>query len=303
MFLRFCLSVVLAMTLSACESVPEKYAFWRDDASGRGLSETSEPNLADVPASPNAADAKTELEAIQARLAAERQKAYQEVYGYTTGAETGSDQPAPQFNEMHEVPAPDADYQYPQHGGGNVQYNYDSSSEPAYVYGYSNVQIAHSGQSQGGAYVAGDNITIDLSTLDAATAPSLPEPTYGLSGSASPSGLPLVYFSHGSASLDARDRSSLRELAEELKSQQSSVVIAGHASKRTGIGNVLLSRDVNLRMSAKRANAVMRELAKYGVSPEQIFVTAYGDSMPNISDSQGLSQEDADRRVEILFDK
>jgi len=307
MFPRFCLLAAFALTLSACDTIPERYAFWNDDATSRDATEAP-PNLADVPAPADTDAAKAEMEAMQNRLAAERHQAYLASQGFVPM----EDQTQPQFDPAFEAPAAPADlpppvqYQYPA-GSGTVQYNYAPSNDTAYVYGYSPVQIARSGQisayeQQAQAIVAAnDSISIDFSALDSGAA--APMSAHDAMSSAVLSGLPLVYFKHGSSSLDAKDRQTLKQLAEELKAQPVSVVIAGHASKRTGLGNPVLSRDVNLRMSAKRANAVMKELAKYGVSPEQIFVTAYGDSMPNIGKDGGLSQEAADRRVEILLDK
>ncbi len=310
MFPRYCLLAVLALTLSACDSIPDKYAFWNDDATARNATEAPPPNLADVPVAGNTEAAKAEMQAMQSRLAAERHQAYLAAQGFVPVDDTA---PLPQFDPAFEapdmgqtdLPPPPVQYQYPQSSGA-VQYNYAPSGDAGYTYGYSPVHIAQTGQlsahqQQAQAIVAAnDSISIDFSALDGTA--SAPAVDYAMP-SAMLSGLPLVYFKHGSAALDAKDRAALRELAAELKNQPVSVVVAGHASKRTGLGNPVLSRDVNLRMSAKRANAVMRELAKLGVNPEQIFVTAYGDSMPNIGNVSGLPQEAADRRVEILLDR
>jgi outer membrane protein OmpA-like peptidoglycan-associated protein len=192
-----------------------------------------------------------------------------------------------------------------------VQYNYGPTSSNDYTYGLSPVQIKQlpplqaaypqqsAYQQQAKAVMAkNNNISIDFSALnDGSTTTGTTVSTFGLA-----SGEPLVYFNHGSARLGTLDKKRIREFAQHLKSQGTSVVLIGHASKRTGIHDPVASEDANLTISAKRAAVVLKELAKNGVKGQQVKITASGDAVanPNPADK---GQEAADRRVEILFDQ
>lgn len=313
---RLGLCLLAILSLSACSSTPDRYAFWRDDSPQASVG--TKPNLADVPVAPNTQDAKAQMDMMRQRLEADRNNAYLAAQGYpvpdvTPINDASSTSPyymeqAVRNDELAPIQAaPVAPYNanpvvsYPQQtsNSGNVQYNYGSNDQ-AYVYGNSvsqygtqqYPQMAQSAYQQEayGIMTANPNVSINFDALGGgAPLPSRNLSTVGLTGQ------PLVYFKHGSASLNPSDRQKLKELAQHIKQSPQSIVVVGHASTRTGIKNPITSREANLKMSAKRASAVMHELARNGVKAQQLNVTAEGDTTAS-------GQEHQDRRVDILFD-
>jgi outer membrane protein OmpA-like peptidoglycan-associated protein len=321
MLLRSAVLVFAALSLSACSAtVSDRYAFWRDN--GATASSDTKPNLGDVPAPPNVENTKVEMDTMKARLEKDRENAYLAAQGFVPIEDPANELTAPPApvaqDELAPAPAmmPMADAApLPEYEGGDpyapvqqlmpvssssVQYNYAPGYD-TYTYGYSNVQTGRQNAPQQKAQeimASNGSVSIDMSALGG-------DDTSSGSGGVSPVGLsgqPLVYFKHGSYRLGSLDKKRIRELAQRLKNNPSSVVVIGHASKRTGIPDAAAAEDVNLSISAKRASVVMKELAANGVKPEQVKLTAFGDSAPNPFPA-GMNQEDADRRVEILLDQ
>lgn len=317
MLTRVCaVSLVTLVGLSACTAqIADRHAT------------TAAHNMPKGPA--NMAETKAEIDAMRKRLEAERNRAYMLAQGIIPPEEIKLTPPPARPKKLAEATVdnglappitlappietelPPVEYQYPLNSG-TVQYNTAPGKGPDYVYGYSPVHIAtirgqdHGANAAKNIEVANPSISIDLGALNGTSGPHdgmMDGMTMDIVGdnplaASAMSGMPIVRFRHGSASLSASDRTAIRALANDLKQNPRPFVIAGHASRRTGIDNPIVSRDVNLKMSAKRAEAVMRELAKYGVRPDQIYITAYGDAVPSKSGG-----EDADRRVEIIFTK
>jgi len=67
--------IVVAALMTGCSSVPERYAFWRDDT--MGTYSGVKPNLADVPAAPDVTSIKAEMNEARQRLESDRSQAYQ----------------------------------------------------------------------------------------------------------------------------------------------------------------------------------------------------------------------------------
>lgn len=310
MTMRLALLCVLALSLSACSSTSDRYAFWRDEGAPQG---GTKPNLADVPAGPNVDAAKAEMESMRQRLEQDRQNAYLAAQGITPIEQNGtdtingdnahfeaavSDEMAPAatsaYNQGQNLPPVSNAHQYNSGSTviGNVQYNYAALDQQPYVYGHSRVQTAQAMQQQATspAVSSDGSVSIDWSALDSSNAGSYNETAISSVGV---SGQPAIYFKHGSSRLGANDKAMLRQIAQTAQQRAVSVVIVGHASKRTGLSDAATAREVNLRMSAKRAGAVMHELSRQGVSVDSIRVNAVGDS--------DAGNEAQDRRVDILF--
>jgi outer membrane protein OmpA-like peptidoglycan-associated protein len=302
MFTRLCLKLSLCMVLvsllGACSSVPDRYAPWRDDNHSTGKT----PNLGDVPAAPNTDAAKAEMESMRQRLEADRNNAYLAAQGIVPlDAQPVTEQPAAPIANDELPPVSSTEMPLPSSsittdigvlGESNVVYNYEPNSGTDYVYGNTPSQFKHN------AMMTASNdpsISIDWGTIDGGLAMS----QNTLSSTGISSSQPVAYFAHGSASLTAKDRKVIKQLADDLKKSPQPIMLAGNASRRTGLRSTALSREINFKMSAKRAEAVMKALLSYGVSPEQIYISAYGDSIPN-SNPQG-NAEASDRRVEVVF--
>ncbi len=120
---------------------------------------------------------------------------------------------------------------------------------------------------------------------------------------ASPRGQPagVIYFHNGSASLSAKDRAVLRQIARLQRQNGAVVQVVGHASMWTR-SNTDLQRQaaVNQNLSVVRASAVARTLRQFGVSAGRIQTAAVGAQQPVYVESMP-NGEAGNRRVEIYF--
>jgi outer membrane protein OmpA-like peptidoglycan-associated protein len=274
MSLRLIACLLLTVSVSACSHTPDRYAFWRDDQPASN-NMTTPPNLGDVPASPNVAQAKSEMATIRDRLEIERQNAFRSADGLD---------PLP-------LPVDATDYQLMP----------APAQEQAYIYGDTPLQQKAYQEKMAVASptttVIDPSISIDMSVLNQAVyggsvVNSVPSPVIT-------NGSPVAFFAHGSAQPKKDD---LASLATQVQQHPGRVVLVGHASQRTNVTNPAIAQRINLNMSVKRAETVMQALTRQGVPADKVKIAAMGDSQPNIN-PQGQSQEDADRRVEVLFDR
>ena len=89
------------------------------------------------------------------------------------------------------------------------------------------------------------------------------------------SGVPdRVFFATNKSSLTTASRATLRKQATFLrKNKNLSVTIEGHADERG-------TREYNLALGEKRANAARDYLLTYGISGKRISVISYGKEKP-----------------------
>lgn len=111
----------------------------------------------------------------------------------------------------------------------------------------------------------------------------------------------VVYFGHGSASLDGSDRRVLRDVAALHRLRGGVIRLVGHASARTGDADPVAHRVANLEMSQKRAGAVAAALVGFGVSRANILAEARADSQPVYHEFMPAG-EAGNRRVEIFLE-
>ncbi len=302
--------IFAALLLSGCADTSDRYAFWRDSAAGKG---GNAPNLGDVPAPPNTQDAKAEMEAMRQRLEIERQNTFRAADGLPPLADTNNTMDAPAADmpattapltwdepsaatDTTALPAPmPADQQW--QSSGNVQINPMPGNDNAYIYGNSPVQTRLNSQAVPTTMPSTDpSISIDMSVLNDVSAATYPSVLSTASGDS------VAYFSHGSAAIGRNAKQKIHSLAQRLRHSPGSVVLVGHASQRTGVSDPITSQAINVRMAAKRAETVLRELSRQGIAAEKVKIAAMGDSQPN-PNPEGKPQEDADRRVEVLFNQ
>ena len=103
-----------------------------------------------------------------------------------------------------------------------------------------------------------------------------------------------VFFNWDRADLTERAREIIAEAANNARRVQTTrVEVAGHAD-RSG------SAAYNQRLSQRRADAVAAELIRQGIAPDEIAVSAYGESRPLVPTADGV-REPQNRRVEIVL--
>ena len=108
------------------------------------------------------------------------------------------------------------------------------------------------------------------------------------------SGVPdRVFFATNESILTTRSRDTLRKQATWLRQNSGiSVVLEGHADERG-------TREYNLALGERRANAAKDYLMTYGVSASRISVISYGKERPVDSGSNPLSWSKNRRSVTV----
>lgn len=103
----------------------------------------------------------------------------------------------------------------------------------------------------------------------------------------------IVYFDFDQATLKPETRALLLAHADRLKSSGSSARLEGHADERG-------SREYNIALGERRANAVRDFLVLQGVNASSLEVVSYGEERPMAtgSDESSYSQN---RRVELKY--
>ena len=108
------------------------------------------------------------------------------------------------------------------------------------------------------------------------------------------SGVPdRVFFATNESILTTRSRDTLRKQATWLrKNSEITVVLEGHADERG-------TREYNLALGERRANAAKDYLMTYGVSASRISVISYGKERPVDSGSNPLAWSKNRRSVTV----
>jgi outer membrane protein OmpA-like peptidoglycan-associated protein len=108
-------------------------------------------------------------------------------------------------------------------------------------------------------------------------------------------GVSNIYFPYGSSSLDGKDRSVLRDVAETAKfAPVDRVKVEGYASAPTQTDDPVKAKILNLKESLKRASTVSQHLIEQGVPAEKLETKAWGDTKPSGAGEAG------ERRVDIV---
>ena len=108
------------------------------------------------------------------------------------------------------------------------------------------------------------------------------------------SGVPdRIFFATNKSSLTTASRETLRKQATYLrKNKNLSVTIEGHADERG-------TREYNLALGERRANAAKDYLMTYGISSDRITVLSYGKERPVDPGSNPLSWSKNRRSVTV----
>ncbi len=105
-----------------------------------------------------------------------------------------------------------------------------------------------------------------------------------------------VYFDVDKATIKPESYKQLDELVELMKLKKGmEIEIAGHTDN-TG------SKEHNMELSQRRAEAVKQYLVKKGISPKRIKATGYGDTQP-IATNDTPEGRAKNRRIEVRITK
>ena len=108
------------------------------------------------------------------------------------------------------------------------------------------------------------------------------------------SGVPdRVFFATNKSSLTTASRETLRKQSTYLrKNKKLNVTIEGHADERG-------TREFNLALGERRANAAKDYLMTYGISGKRISIISYGKERPVNTGSNGLAWSQNRRSVTV----
>ncbi|MDG4554002.1 MAG: peptidoglycan-associated lipoprotein Pal [Candidatus Competibacter sp.] len=116
----------------------------------------------------------------------------------------------------------------------------------------------------------------------------------GMSGGATASADRIVYFSYDSTDIVPESRTIIENNARSLtKNPQIVTQLEGHTDERG-------SREYNIALGERRANAVRQTMIAMGVSPQQIRVVSFGEERP-AAPGQSERSYALNRRVEIIY--
>jgi peptidoglycan-associated lipoprotein len=102
-----------------------------------------------------------------------------------------------------------------------------------------------------------------------------------------------VFFATNESILTTKSRDTLRKQAAWLRENPSvNIVVEGHADERG-------TREYNLALGERRANAAKDYLMTYGISADRISVISYGKERPVDSGSNPLSWSKNRRSVSV----
>jgi peptidoglycan-associated lipoprotein len=101
-----------------------------------------------------------------------------------------------------------------------------------------------------------------------------------------------VFFATNSSRLTSAAKATLDKQAAYIKSSKISVVIEGHADERG-------TREYNLALGERRANAVRDYLMSKGIAKASIKVISYGKERPVNTESSALAWSQNRRSVTV----
>lgn len=110
-----------------------------------------------------------------------------------------------------------------------------------------------------------------------------------------------IQYGHGSAALDSRDRTILRNVVALQRERGGLIRVVGHASARTANMDAVRHKMVNYEVSAERAEVVAKTLTDMGAPPRDIVVVAKADTEPLYYEVMP-SGEAGNRRTEVYLD-
>jgi peptidoglycan-associated lipoprotein len=117
-----------------------------------------------------------------------------------------------------------------------------------------------------------------------------------MEGANNPLSKTVIYFDYDSSDVRAEDRPVVEAHAGKVAANHSLIVtLEGHADERG-------SREYNLALGERRAQAVKKQMVLLGVAADQIRTVSYGEERPANPghDETAYSQN---RRVEIVYGK
>jgi len=104
----------------------------------------------------------------------------------------------------------------------------------------------------------------------------------------------IIYFEYDSSDIQPEYRGVVEAHAQYLAANPKAVLsLEGHADERG-------SREYNLALGERRAQAVKNQMTVLGASPEQIHTISYGEERP-VAEGHDETAWSQNRRVELVY--
>lgn len=110
----------------------------------------------------------------------------------------------------------------------------------------------------------------------------------------------VIYFADGSSKLTSDEKKIIAEIAQKAKKLNADLKVIGHASSHTRPTTLVEHTMINLGISGRRAEAVVRSLAQSGVPLHKMRYEALSDSRPAVPEINAKAAA-MNRRVEIFY--
>jgi peptidoglycan-associated lipoprotein len=152
-------------------------------------------------------------------------------------------------------------------------------NEPVAVEDLSSQQANATDDASAQAYGTDDSATSGFSQLD--------DPQ-------SPLSVRVIYFEYDSSEVRSEYRSAIEAHSAYLsQNSDTTITLEGHADERG-------SREYNLALGERRAQAIKQQMLLLGASSSQIRLVSYGEERPDVDGHDEASWQQ-NRRVEILY--
>lgn len=169
---------------------------------------------------------------------------------------------------------------------GQEAYSYAYGQAPGGYDTYDTSSGTYGGYSSGG--------TTDYGQAGLSAQSQQPEQTMAGMGGSMVSADRIVYFDFDSANIRPDSQTIIESNANYLRGNPRIITqLEGHTDERG-------SREYNIALGERRANAVRQVMSAMGVSPQQIRVVSYGEERPAAG---GFNEQSyaLNRRVEIVY--
>lgn len=128
------------------------------------------------------------------------------------------------------------------------------------------------------------------------TVPQGPQPGSQAHFASAMAGADTIYFDTDAYNIDAEDQASLRRQAEYmLQYTSATATVEGHADERG-------TRDYNLALGERRANAARNYLVSLGVPETRLRTVSYGEERPVATASTEAAWARNRRAVTVMID-
>ncbi len=138
--------------------------------------------------------------------------------------------------------------------------------------------------------------TVTPAPTATAPTPTAPQPGSQAHFAAEMSGADTIYFDTDMFNIDSEDAAALRRQAQYMMTHSAArATVEGHADERG-------TRDYNLALAERRANAAKNYLVSLGIAESRLRTVSYGEERPKAMGSTEAAWAQNRRAVTVMMD-